>query len=104
MEDVRILTPWERNAFLGMSILAGAFLAGVAGFLVPMILAPELVFPHPVWISVGFVFLGLCLYPLLRYEARLRQPPHVISFRRWLLGCILGAIVTGLSMTWLHTL
>jgi hypothetical protein len=87
------LTHWEMNAFWATSVLAGAFLMFVVGFLIPKLLAPVLVLPLGVSFALGFMALAVALYPVLRIDARLAQPPRRLPFRRYLMGMLLGSVV-----------
>jgi uncharacterized membrane protein YdjX (TVP38/TMEM64 family) len=92
----RGLTRWEMNAFWAMSVLAGAFLMLLVGFVIPRLLAPVLGLPLVVWAFLAFLVLGLAQYPVRRTEARLAQPTREISFKRFLIAMLLGSAVGAL--------
>lgn len=90
------LTRWEMSAFWITSTLTGALLMLLVGFVTPRLLAPVLVLPLGVWAGLGFLVLGLALYPVMRTEARLAQPTRGLSFKRFLIAMLLGSVVGAL--------
>jgi hypothetical protein len=100
------LTRRELNAFLATSSLAGALLMLVVWVLIPRVLAPLLELPRPVWLGLGFLVLSWSLYPALRAHARLGRPPRILSWKRYLVGSLVGSgigalVSAGLQKIWL---
>jgi hypothetical protein len=95
-KHIRCLERWEMNAFLAMSSLAGAFVAVIVSFMLPLILGPRLDLPKAVWAGIGFLAIMLCLYPALRVQGRLEDPPRILSWTRYFLGALIGALVGAL--------
>jgi len=102
-EDFSGLTRWELNVFLVMSSLAGAFLLVIVSFLIPRLVEPLLELPRPVWFGLGFFVLMWTLFPALRAHARFERPPRILSWRRFLTGTLIGALVGALVFTGLQT-
>jgi hypothetical protein len=98
------LTHWEMNAFWATSILAGALLMVVIGFLVPRLLEHVLVLPLGISFALGFMALTLAQYPVMRIDARLAQPPRKLSFRRYAAMMLLGSVVGTLVFLALHAI
>jgi hypothetical protein len=100
MKDSHGLTQWEMRAFLATSTLAGSFLALLAWFLVPALLAHVLGLPQAAAQAAGaglaFLLLFWTLYPALRTQARLDESPGVLPFKRYVLSSLLGLVVAAL--------
>jgi hypothetical protein len=95
-KDIGCLERWEMNAFLAMSSLAGALVAVVVSFMLPRLLGVRVDLPKAVWAGLGFLAIMLCLYPALRVQGRLEDPPRILSWTRYLLGCLIGSLVAAL--------
>jgi hypothetical protein len=103
-KDIRGLQRWEMNAFLAVSSLAGALVAVVVSFMLPRLLGSRLDLPEAVWTGLGFMAIMLCLYPALRVQGRLQEPPRILPWARYLLGCLIGAVVGALVFVGLQAL
>jgi hypothetical protein len=91
--DGASFTRRDLSAFLVVSSIAGAFAMFVVAFMAPLLLEPVFELPRPVWFGLGFPPLMWSLYPALRVRGRFARPPQNLSWRRYLLGSLLGALV-----------
>jgi hypothetical protein len=82
----------DLNAFLMVSVVAGSFLMFLVTFMIPEILRPAVELSAPVRFALGFPFLMGSLFPALRARARHARPPAFLSWRRYLIGSLLGAL------------
>lgn len=87
--------PWEFNLLLLELIGFAGVALGWLWSLGPPQLGLDPRWADTAWKALGFLLLGLALYPALRIEGR-HSGQHELRFGRWLLAALAGAAVGAL--------